>query len=125
MAAPIRDLWALPTWNDLFADPSLFDRLPSEAQATLYEQIAAMQAKLLAKTIINARSTAQQSSSEPDRALGIGEAARRLNTSKDSLYRIWRRLPFAYKDPIDGKVKFSGKGIERHISQRAGSRRDC
>jgi hypothetical protein len=40
-----------------------------------------------------------------------------LRTTKDSLYRRGRRLGLGYKDPLDGRVKFSRRALEGHISE--------
>ncbi len=61
---------------------------------------------------------ARSPSSEPDQLLSIGEAACRLNVSKDYLYRHGKELPFMRR--IGRKVLFSSSGIDRHIQQQDG-----
>jgi hypothetical protein len=61
---------------------------------------------------------AKAQTGDPERIVLIEEAARLLGTSVDTLYDKWRKLPFAYKDPLDGKVKFRISGIEKYIQRR-------
>jgi hypothetical protein len=111
----------LPTIDSLQANPDLIATLAGEVVADLYARAASLEAALRARLLaLGATGAGQLSSAEPERALGIQEAALLLNTSGDSLYRKWSKLPFAYKDPLDGKIKFSLRGIERYIASRAG-----
>ena len=57
-----------------------------------------------------------------DRLLRIDEAAARLQTTKDWLYRHWGELPFTVR-LSPRQLRFSAKGIERYIEemQHAGS----
>ena len=49
-----------------------------------------------------------------DRLLTVAEAAERLSTSEDWLYRVWKRLPFAVK--LSRKqLRFSEQGIDDFI----------
>ena len=43
-AVPPANLAAIPSWEALFADPTLFDGLALQAQDALYEQVAVMEA---------------------------------------------------------------------------------
>ena len=52
-----------------------------------------------------------------DRLLKIDEAAERLQTSKDWLYRKWKHLPFAVQ-LSPKQLRFSSKGIDEYIQQR-------
>jgi predicted DNA-binding transcriptional regulator AlpA len=58
-----------------------------------------------------------------DRLLTIDEAAAMLNTSKDWLYRNWKKLPFVVQLSAR-QIRFSLKGIEKWIEekQHAGTR---
>jgi predicted DNA-binding transcriptional regulator AlpA len=58
-----------------------------------------------------------------DHLLTIDEAAEVLRTSKDWLYRNWKRLPFTVRHS-PRQLRFSSKGIERYIEemQHAGKR---
>jgi excisionase family DNA binding protein len=51
-----------------------------------------------------------------DELLDVDEAARRLGTSKDYLYRHHARLPFTRR--IGRNLRFSALGIERYIRQQ-------
>jgi excisionase family DNA binding protein len=53
--------------------------------------------------------------SQLDELLDVDEAARRLGTSKDYLYRNHARLPFTRR--IGRSLRFSALGIEKYIRQ--------
>jgi excisionase family DNA binding protein len=55
-------------------------------------------------------------SGQPDQLVSITEAARRLNVSRDYLYRHWKEMPFTRR--MGRRLLFSSSGIERHIRQR-------
>lgn len=54
--------------------------------------------------------------STEDRLLTIAEAAERLCTSEDWLYRNWKKLPFARK-LSKKQLRFSAHGIDGYIRQ--------
>jgi predicted DNA-binding transcriptional regulator AlpA len=51
-----------------------------------------------------------------DRLLTIEEAAERLKTFTDWLYRMWRKLPFAVK-LSKKQLRFSQQGLQRYIEE--------
>ena len=55
------------------------------------------------------------------RELTIEEAAERLKTSKDWLYRHWRKLPFTVQ-LSPKQLRFSTKGIERYLEEKQRAR---
>jgi hypothetical protein len=54
---------------------------------------------------------------ETDRLLDITEAAEVLHTTKDYLYRHWRKLPFAFEFS-PRQIRFSLKGIHAYIEEK-------
>jgi predicted DNA-binding transcriptional regulator AlpA len=65
------------------------------------------------------KQTANNSKHKPlkkQELLGIAEAARRLQVSRDWLYRHWKELPFAVK-LSPKQIRFSAKGLEDYIQQ--------
>ncbi len=54
----------------------------------------------------------------PDELVDVQEAARRLELSRDFLYRHSRQLPFVVR--IGRQLRFSARGIERYIERRQG-----
>jgi hypothetical protein len=108
----------VPTWDELFKNPSLVAALPPEVQDDLYAQVAMLEARFRARVL--ARASSQKLGPESNDLVLIEEAATMLRTSKDSLHSKWSRLPFAFKDPLDGKIKFSRSRIERYIASRVG-----
>ena len=116
MPAPAPRLTEIPRWDALVSDPSLFDELPSKVQDDIYTQIAMLEARFRAQVI--ARTNSQKVENDENDLILIEEAATMLKTSTDSLYSKWHKLPFAFKDPLDGKIKFSKSRIARYIESR-------
>jgi predicted DNA-binding transcriptional regulator AlpA len=52
-----------------------------------------------------------------DHLLDIAEAAQVLNTSKDWLYRNWKKLPFVVQ-LSPRQIRFSVKGIARYVEEK-------
>lgn len=52
-----------------------------------------------------------------ERLLDVEEAAKRLEVSKDYLYRHWKKLPFARK--YDWGLRFRARGVDEYIRQQA------
>lgn len=67
-----------------------------------------------------ANGAAHSSDSPPDTLLDAKEAARRLGTSVDYLYRHAPELPFTVR-PGGRRLRFSARGIERYIRLRQGN----
>jgi hypothetical protein len=102
------------TWEVLFADPTVFNSLPAEAQNAIYEKVAALEARFRAQILARSGS-GQASTPDPDRAIRIDQACDLLGMSKDFLYRHWEELG-GYRDD-DGHVKFTLSAIQRHLRQ--------
>jgi hypothetical protein len=93
------------------------------AQATALSPEIRRAVTLQCLTIIGACAVAESPdppAREPDRVLGIDEAAARLGMTKDFLYRRWPDLHLGYKD-VDGHVKFTLSKIERYLRTRPGA----
>jgi helix-turn-helix protein len=75
-----------------------------------------LQGRALAHLVPPQQATAEPT--VPDENLSIDEAARRLNVSKDWLYRHGPILPFRVK--IGSRVMFSAAGLARWNRQRMG-----
>jgi predicted DNA-binding transcriptional regulator AlpA len=101
---------------EIFADPSVIETLTAEAVASARGELARLDSLLLAR-LMNA-SGALSPSPPTDRRLNVKEAAAKLGTSKDWLYRHAGTLPFTVR--IGRGVGFSEAGIERYLRQRAG-----
>lgn len=108
-------LVAVPTWDTLFADPSVFDRLPTPAQDAIVEEIAVMEARLRVK-VLRRPLLEKAGSSSTERAVRIEEACELLAMTKDFLYRNWPKLG-GYRDE-DGHVKFPLTALREHINRR-------
>ena len=113
----VATLHAAPTLDELASDPSKAQGLPAELAA-------ALQTKCL--LVLNALWTRQLAARpEPaaaqsaDALLDVQDAAQRLKTSTDWLYRHARRLPFTVRN--GRQLRFSAAGIARYIRERQGA----
>jgi hypothetical protein len=50
--------------------------------------------------------------------LKVEEAAKRLRTSTDALYRKHKRMALGYVDPLDGRLKFTEQEIADYIRRQ-------
>jgi hypothetical protein len=105
-------------WNldHLARDPSALHSLPVPALLDLRRKIRHLDADIeLAIERVRLRDQRQTDIGE---VMDVGEAARRLNTSADSLYRKHNSLRLGYIDPLDGRLKFTGQEISEYIRRR-------
>jgi excisionase family DNA binding protein len=108
---------AVPSLDDLAANPERARDLPPNVAADLLVKLAGVQSLLLARALAPSRN-----GHEPppeDKLFTVAEAAERLGVSEDWLYRRARKLPFAVR-VSPRHVRFSARGIERYIRQREG-----
>jgi excisionase family DNA binding protein len=105
-------------WLDLLRDPAHVAKIPLQAIPALLCQLAAVQTALAAR-LLGEPEPAGAPEPEADALLEVGEAARRLGTSKDWLYRHAHQLPFTVRMG-PRQLRFSAKGLERYIRQRQG-----
>jgi len=96
----------------ILPDPE--DIAPEEI-APMMAHLAAMQT-LLATRLIE-RVEGRDAGAGGDHLLDIAQAAEKLKTSKDWLYRN-KHLPFVVR--MGRQVRFSERGIDLYIRQRAG-----
>ncbi len=108
-----------PTVAELLDDPRRVAEVPPEAIPTLLCQLSALQSTLAARIINTPFDHRQGNGPDGDTLLDVREAAKRLGTSSDYLYRNSKRLPFTVRlGPR--QLRFSARGIERYIRQRQG-----
>ena len=108
---------APPTLADLARDLTRASQVPPDAIPALLAQCAALQSTLTARLLV-ASPAATVAASED--LLTVDQAAKRLATSSDWLYRRARSLPFAvHLGPR--QLRFSAAGIARYIRQRQGA----
>jgi len=112
-------LFSVPRLEELVADPCQVRVLDVHTARVLRTQAIAALNVLngydldIASVGIEARGRQR-----PDRLLNIGEAAEKLSTSKDWLYRHHRELAFTVRH---GRLlRFSELGIEEYIRMRRG-----
>jgi excisionase family DNA binding protein len=100
---------------DNLVDPS------AEQLAALICQLATLETSLAARLIGALSTLHERSLVKGDRLLTVGEAAERLATSKDWVYRQHHRLPFAVRH--GRQIRFSMEGLDRYIRDRVGAER--
>jgi hypothetical protein len=106
----------VPTLADVQADPDVLNRLPVGVLVDLRRQVQHLTADLDAAISHHVAQTPGQS--DISQVLDKNEAAKRLDTSPDSLYRKRKRLRLGYIDPLDGRLKFTAQEIEDYIGRQ-------
>lgn len=109
-------LVSIPKLTDLVADPTKVFLLPPEAIPAMRGELVRLDSLLLTRLL--QPSDGSRSPEVGDRLLTAQEAAAKLGTSIDYLYRHSSKLPFTIR--LGRKVLFSEAGIERYIRQRMG-----
>jgi predicted DNA-binding transcriptional regulator AlpA len=105
------------TLDELADNPSRAGALPAEVVTALLARCAVVQSALVGRLLAGPlASTGNGDSIGEDRLLDAGEAAQRLGTSTDYLYRHSRTLPFTVR--LGSRLRFSARGIERFIRAR-------
>jgi hypothetical protein len=115
---PRRSVSLVPTLDRLEAELTFVDDLPVAQLVAVTRRVERLAADL--RIALIARLGEREMDRRPDRVVLIEEAAEMLRTSQDSLYMKWRKLPFAFKDRLDGRLKFRVSGIERYIASGTG-----
>jgi len=104
---------AVPSLDELAADPERVTALPRGAIQTLLHRCVAAQTILLGALTA---ADPDKSNSKPDSLLDVATAAGRLGVSRDWLYHHARLLPFTVRQ---GRLlRFSSHGIDRYIRMR-------
>jgi hypothetical protein len=113
----------VPSLPDVVVDPTLVERLPRRTAIEYRRAIRRLDADLSARVAMatDFEQHVDRRAHEPDRAIGLDEAARILGMEKRTLERkpMWQRLA-GYKD-VDGRVKFRLVDLHRHIRRRSGN----
>jgi hypothetical protein len=117
-ALPITPV-AVPTLDELAAEPNRASMLPTAALQGLLCRCATVQTVLLGALMAASACTGADDASEPETLLDIGEAAKRLATSRDWLYRHARQLPFVVRN--GRQLRFTAAGIARYVREREGA----
>ena len=87
-------------------------QVPIERIPFLLKQLAGLQMALTARLVQN---PTEDYTVTADRLLKIDEAAQKLRTSRDWLYRNSTRLPFTRR--IGRSIRFSERGLDLFIQQ--------
>jgi len=107
---------AVPTLAEIQLDIGLLERVQLDALITLRRQARHLEADLAAA--IERRMVREPAPPVLGEVLGVEEAAKRLGTSPDSLYRKHRRLRLGYKDPLDGRLKFTEQELAEYVRRQ-------
>jgi len=109
----------VPTLDELAIDPARASSLPAGALQGLLCRCATVQTILLG-ALMTASASMPGTKNVPakDALLDVTEAAKRLATSTDWLYRHAARLPFTVRN--GRQLRFSSEGIARYIRERTG-----
>jgi len=111
---------AVPTLDELAADPMRANTLPAHAAEALQSKCLLVLNALWGRCL-TARATVSEAPNEPlaDTLLDVGEAAKRLATTRDWLYRHADKLSFTVRN--GRQLRFSAAGIARYIRERQGA----
>jgi predicted DNA-binding transcriptional regulator AlpA len=110
---------SVPTLDELAAEPARASTLPPAVLQALLCRSATVQTILLGALMTASARTADSVSDPPeDTLLDVTEAAKRLATSPDWLYRHANRLPFTVRN--GRQLRFSSEGIARYIREHTG-----
>jgi excisionase family DNA binding protein len=97
------------------------DALDSAQLSPVLAQVTALQTTLLAKLLVHKGQERRADAVPEDHLLTVEEAAERLGTSRDWLYRKAHKLPFTVRlGPR--QLRFSSRGIDRYLRTRQGLR---
>jgi predicted DNA-binding transcriptional regulator AlpA len=104
--------------HDILRDPTHVAHVPLQAIPVLLYQLAGLQSALLTRLLTDATPLTIQAA-DPDGLLDVAEAAQRLGTSKDWLYRHADQLPFTVRlGPR--QLRFSAHGLAQYLRKRQG-----
>lgn len=109
-------LQAVPSLDQLAADPGRVRDLPPEVARDLLPRVIGLQTALLAQAL--SASGGNGAEAPTDRLLTVEEAAQKLGLSKDYLYRHAKTLPFTVR--LGSRLRFSERGVERWVRSRQG-----
>jgi hypothetical protein len=108
---------AVPTLDEVAAAPDRASALPPATLQRLLCRCATVQTVLLG-ALMSASARTADAAPEPETLFDIGEAAKRLATTRDWLYRHAGHLPFTVRN--GRQLRFSARGIARYIRERQG-----
>lgn len=107
---------AVPTLEELAREPGRVAALPPAVRQALVLRCAAVLAALASP--VQTDGFNEPESRGEDHLLDVKEAAQRLGTSTDHLYRHGCTLPFTVR--VGSRLRFSSRGIDRYIRVRLG-----
>lgn len=104
-----------PSLADIAADPAVLDAVDLGAIPKLRAELARLDSMLLMRLFGNNRNG---TSERAERLLSVEQAASKLSTSRDWLYRHAEKLPFTVR--LGKRLLFSEQGIDGYIRRRMG-----
>ena len=97
------------------------DALDPAQLSPVLAQVTALQTTLSAKLLVQQGQERRADTASEGHLLTVEEAAERLGTSRDWLYRKAHKLPFTVRLGAR-QLRFSSKGIDRYLRTRQGWR---
>lgn len=111
-------LSAVPTLDEVASDPEKARDLPLEVAETIHARCVVVLNATLGRILAGRTEAARHAGVEEERLLTVPEAAARLATSRDWIYRHAAQLPFTVRN--GRQLRFSERGLTRYIQQRRG-----
>src|SRR3990172_4994515 len=108
----------IPKLQDIAESPALVSEMAADLVETLLGKCSVVQGALVSRLLalrVNGGNQPERPT-EGDRLLDVREAAAKLGTSRDYLYRNSDKLPFVVR--IGRQVRYSEAGIEKFIRRR-------
>jgi hypothetical protein len=116
---PLTNVAAVPTLDEVGTDPTRASALPPAALHGLLCRCLTVQTALMGALLTASGHTIEAAREPaPDTLLDVADAATRLATTKDWLYRHAHHLPFTIRN--GRQLRFSRLGIDRYIRERSG-----
>ena len=109
----------VPTLDELAENPARAAGLPANTLQALLCRSVTLQAALLGALVAAGTLARRDATEEADALLTVSDAAARLSTTTDWLYRHAARLPFTVRN--GRQLRFSARGIARYIRERQGA----
>jgi len=103
--------------EDLLKEPGRIRELPAEVAAQVLQKLICLQGLLVGR-LMASHETGVEPNAQPDRLLTVDEAAHRLGTTADWLYRKSAIYPFTVRN--GRQLRFSAQGIDRWIRRNQG-----
>jgi predicted DNA-binding transcriptional regulator AlpA len=111
---------AVPTLDEVASNPERATALPAGTLQGLLCRCLTVQTALMGALLAASGHTTEVTEDPtPDTLLDVTEAAKRLATTRDWLYRHAKQMPFTVRN--GRQLRFNAAGIARYIREREGA----